>query len=152
MSKAAIDSNVLVALLDNQDKWHSQARALHAALKAEGVDLVYFDCVLNETISVMARRAEERKHSIEFPSLLDEVLQKVPEDIVTWISADTRRLFQPIVELIRQTKGALNFHDALIALSCRELEIAALVSFDEDFDIVAGVTRVANSDKVKQIF
>jgi predicted nucleic acid-binding protein len=39
MSKqVAIDSSVLVALVDRQDKWHDQARALHAALKAEGAN------------------------------------------------------------------------------------------------------------------
>jgi predicted nucleic acid-binding protein len=153
MSKqAAIDSNVLVALVDRQDKWHLQAGALLAALKVEGADLVYFDYVLNETISGMARRAEEQKRSAEFPSLLDELLRQVPEDIVTWISADTQRLFGRIVELVRQSRGALNFHDALIALSCQEPGIAAIVSFDEDFDLVTRLTRVASLDKVKQIF
>lgn len=152
MSKqAAIDSNVLVALVDQQDKWHHRARALHAALKAEGAHLVYFDCVLNETISVMARRADEQKRSAEFPSLLDQLLGQVPGDVVTWISGDTRRLFGRIVELVRHTGGALNFHDALIALSCQELGIAAMVSFDQDFDLVTGLTRVATPDEVKQI-
>jgi len=152
MSKqAAIDSNVLVALVDRQDKWHDQARALHAALKAEGANLVYFDCVLNETISVMARRAEEQKRSAEFPSLLDELLRQVPEDMVTWISADIQRLFGRIVELVRQAGGALNFHDALMVLACQELGMAAMVSFDEDFDLVAGLRRVATPDRVKQM-
>lgn len=98
--QAVIDSNVLVALVDRQDKWHPQAQELHAALRAEVVDLVYFDCVLNETISVMARRAEEQKRTAQFPSFLSKLLQQVPVDGVTWISANIQRLFGRIVELV----------------------------------------------------
>jgi len=141
--QAAIDSNVLVALIDRQDKWHRRAQALLAALKAENVALVYFDCVLNETISVMARRAQEQRRADEFPALLDELLQWVPEDIITWISADIQRMFGRVVELVRETGGALNFHDALLALSCQEMGIEAIVSFDEDFDLILGLRRIS---------
>jgi len=147
--QAVIDSNVLVALVDRRDKWHPKAQALHIALKAENVDLVYFDCVLNETISVMARRAEEQQRSAQFPSLLNELLRRVPENMVTWVSAEIQRLYRPIIELVRQTGGILNFHDALIALSCQELGIQIIVSFDEDFDQVTWLTRVASPDNVK---
>ena len=51
--QAAIDSNVLVALVDVRDKWHGQAKALLDALKEGAVNVIYFDCVLNETISVL---------------------------------------------------------------------------------------------------
>ncbi|MCC9079048.1 type II toxin-antitoxin system VapC family toxin [Litorilinea aerophila] len=144
----AIDSNVLVALIDRQDKWHRQAQALLAALKTEGASLVYFDCVLNETISVMARRAQEQRRSAEFSMLLDELLRRVPEDAVTWISVDTQRLFNRVIELIRNTGGALNFHDALIVLACQELGIEAIASFDGDFDLVTGLLRISDSSGV----
>lgn len=143
--RVAIDSNVLVALVDRQDKWHWQARSLVSALEAENAALVYFDCVLNETISVIARRAQEQRRSHEFPVLLSELLRHVPDDIVTWVSGDTRRLFGQIVKLIGETEGLLNFHDALIVLSCRELGIEAIASFDRDFDLVMGVSRVSGS-------
>lgn len=103
--QAAIDSNVLVALMDRQDKWYLRAQALLAALKAENIGLVYFDCVLDETISVMARRAQEQRRADEFPALLDELLQRVPEDIITWISADIQRMFGRVVELVRERVG-----------------------------------------------
>lgn len=45
---AAIDSNVLVALVDDKDKWHAQAQALLGALKEKAINVIYFDCVLNE--------------------------------------------------------------------------------------------------------
>jgi len=51
---AVIDSNVLVAIIDSRDNWHTKAKALLKALETEGVSLIYFDCVLNETIGVLA--------------------------------------------------------------------------------------------------
>ncbi len=148
--QSVIDSNVLIALVDGRDKWHKRALALHSALKTEDIALIYFDCVLNETISVLARRAAEQKRLPEFSHLLDELLQKVPEDIVTWISPETQRLYRSIVELVRQTGGTLNFHDALISLACRDLGITAIVSFDEDFDHITWLTRLAKPEDVKQ--
>lgn len=145
----AIDSNVLVALVDRRDKWHRQALALVSALKAEDAALVYFDCVLNEAISVMARRAQEQKRSAEFPVLLDELLRQVPENVVTWVTMDTRRLFRQIVDLVSRTGGLLNFHDSLIVLSCRELGIEAIASFDEDFDQVEDLVRIPGPSATK---
>jgi predicted nucleic acid-binding protein len=39
--------------------------------------------------------------------------------------------------------GARNFNDALLALACRERDIAAIASFDADFDRVAWLKRIA---------
>ena len=153
MSKqAVIDSNVLAALVDSHDKWHPKAQAIQADLKAEGVSLIHFDCVLNETISVLARRSEEQGRSDQFPALLDKLLRQVPEDTVTWIAAEGQRLHNDIVGWVRQTHSALNFHDALIALSCQEFGIRVIVSFDKDFDRIPWLTRVANSSEVKPCF
>jgi len=140
--QAAIDSNVLVALIDGRDKWHGEAQALLAVLKGRDTGPVYFDCVLNETISVLARRAEEQGRLAQFPMLLSLLLSKVPKEIVVWISGETQRLYDDIVDLVRESTGKLNFHDALIALSCRELGIKTIASFDEDFDDVLWLRRV----------
>jgi predicted nucleic acid-binding protein len=47
--------------------------------------------------------------------------------------------------LIEQTKGELNFNDALIVIACRERRIPRLASFDADFDKVAWLKRVASA-------
>jgi len=49
----AIDTNVIVALVDAHDKWHHSAVALRDALLDAGAQLVFFDCVINEAISVI---------------------------------------------------------------------------------------------------
>ena len=144
ISQAVIDSNVLVAAIDSCDKWHPAAKSLVGALQAGQVNLIYLDCVLNETISVLARRTSEQKRPDEFVALLDELMQQVPVDVITWLSPETERMYQEIVTLVRQTLGELNFHDALMALFCRNVGIGFIISFDRDFDRIAWLTRVKN--------
>lgn len=144
--QTAIDANILVALVDSRDKWHASARAIRDALKVTEANLVYFDSVVNETISVLARRAQEQGRIHQFPTLMDALMHQVPVEIITWLSSETQRLYSQVIELVRNTSGRLNFHDALIALGCRELGIDAIVSFDEDFDQVAWLTRIQAPD------
>jgi len=82
LSRVAIDTNVLVALVDRHDNWHSRALKLREALKVEAVPLVYFDLVLNETISVLARRGHEQRRADQFPALLNVLEAQVPESVL----------------------------------------------------------------------
>ena len=151
-NQAVINSNVLVALVDSRVNRHLAAETLLTTLEAEGVTAAYFDSVVNETVTVLARRAEEQKRSNQFPALLTELFRRAPDNVITWISGETQRLYHDVVELVQQTGGALNFHDALIALSCRELGFEVIVSYDEDFDQVAWLTRVASPTEVQNRF
>ncbi len=81
--RVVVDSNVLVALVDNRDKWHLKTKEIYSALEAKDVGFVYFDCVINEAISVLARRSEEQRRSEEFPILLDELQRQVPTGKIT---------------------------------------------------------------------
>ena len=86
MAAAVIDANVLVALLDNQDKWHDVAIALRDELNKAEAELVYFDCVINETISVLARRTCEQKRPEQLYALLDQLERLIPISNITWAS------------------------------------------------------------------
>ena len=138
----AVDTNVLIAYVDQQDKWNHQAKPLFEAVQNSAIKVFYFDCVINEAITAMARRAEEQKRVHQLGQLLDKVAAQAPIPLITWVSHDTERLYDEIVALVRQSGGTLNFHDALIALSCRELSISLLVSFDQDFDQLGWLTRI----------
>ncbi|MEW6679809.1 MAG: hypothetical protein AB1297_02150 [bacterium] len=60
MTKAIIDANVLLALIDEKDKWHPEAKAIVQALKDKKMEIIYLDCVINEVISALGRRLRER--------------------------------------------------------------------------------------------
>lgn len=80
--------------------------------------------------------------------MLDQLTELIPFDDITWISEQTRRLYNQVVELVRSSGGELNFHDALIALACRDWDISMLVSFDRDFDQIDWLIRAGNATQV----
>ena len=49
---------------------------------------------------------------------------------------------EAISVLGRRVREQLNFHDALIALACRQLGVRFLASFDRDFDQVSWLERI----------
>ena len=140
-----------MALVDTRDIWHASAQAVREALKITAASLVYCDTVLNEAISVLARRAHEQRRADQLAGLVHTLLHEVPTDIIVWLSSETQRLYDQVIELVQSTSGALNFHDALIALGCRSLGIEVIASFDPDFDQVAWLTRVDTPEAVMAV-
>jgi predicted nucleic acid-binding protein len=147
-----IDTNVLIALVDARDTWHASAQALREALKTKAVSLVYCDSVVNEAIGVLARRAQEQRRVDQFSGLVNALLHQVPKEAIVWLSSETQRLYDQVIELVRSTSGDLNFHDALIALGYQWLAIEVIASFDRDFDQVAWLTRVGTPEAVMAVF
>ncbi|MGC9397162.1 MAG: type II toxin-antitoxin system VapC family toxin [Anaerolineae bacterium] len=144
----AIDTNVLVGLLDGNDKWHNVTVALRDALYEAEVGLIYFDCVINETVSVLVRRIYEQKRLEQLCPLLDQLHECVPVSDITWIGGESKRLYAEIMRLVRSSSGKLNYHDALLALICREQGVDALVSFDRDFDELDWLTRIEQASQI----
>jgi predicted nucleic acid-binding protein len=104
--------------------------------------LLYLDCAVNETISVIAKRFEEKGRSHEFTSALQKIEQAIPAESISWMYPEVRRLYPDILAVIKEHKGQLNFHDALMVLAAREMGILHIVSFDQDFDEVEGIDRI----------
>jgi len=150
MTTAIIDANVLLGLLDERDKWHSVALAIRDTLIEHGIQLLYFDCVINEVISVLARRTYEQRRSEQFDALLSRLRESIPSEDITWVSGEIQRLYDPILDLIRDSEGKLNFHDALIALVSREWNVTLLISFDQDFDQIGWLVRVGDAVELEK--
>jgi len=147
----AIDSNVLVAILDNHDTWHARAIALRDALASFDTRAVYFDCVVNEAIAVMGRRTEEQKRSDQFIALLDQLISTIPTREITWVTPKSQQWFDESIKLCREAKGTLNFHDALIAIACRESHIEFVASFDPDLDKLPWLRRIQSVEQAKSL-
>ncbi|MBU0511634.1 MAG: type II toxin-antitoxin system VapC family toxin [Chloroflexi bacterium] len=146
--RVAVDSSMLVGLINPLDHWRARAMALHDALVSAGYELVYFDCVAAETVSVVARRLHEKNRSEEVNRMLDRLTIQVPTDTICWILPDVPQLYARALKLMRSSSGALNFNDALIALACRERDIPAIASFDADFDQVPWLHRLSLPEDV----
>ena len=143
-----VDSSVLVGMLVPNDVWHERTVELWAAIEANGHQAIVLDCVVAEAISVAVRRLREKGFVAKVQSLLDGLDTYVPYDMITWILADTRRLYSQILGLVRSSSGELNFHDALIALACRERNIPAIASLNGDFDQVPWLKRIAQPEDI----
>ena len=138
-----LDTSFIIGLLDEKDLWHASALELQAAFRTGGFRPHVFDCVLSEVISTLARRTHEKRREADLKALLEQIKIEFPTKSITWLYPDLPRRFDEVVGLVQQSTGALNFNDALIALSCRIRGIPFLVSFDADFDRVNWLKRIA---------
>jgi predicted nucleic acid-binding protein len=144
MKRVLVDTNVLVALIDEKDKWHSLATEIRDLLKSQNAALIFCDCVVNETVAVIGRRLEEKGLSEEFPAVLTRLELLITPQNITWTYSEIKRLYQSILNLIREHKGKLNFHDSLIVLIAKETDTQYIASFDADFDIFPWLKRIKN--------
>jgi predicted nucleic acid-binding protein len=130
--------------------WHPAAHALRPLIDTVDYQLVVFDCVMVEVVSILARRTHEKRRVAELPRLLAQLRVDFPLKAIVWIYADLAERYNEVVALVEQSHGELNFNDALIALICRERRIAYLTSFDADFDQVPWLKRVVRSSDIGQ--
>jgi predicted nucleic acid-binding protein len=93
-------------------------------------------------ISVLCRRAEEKKRSKEIVKSIELIEQTIPHSSIVWSYNDVESAYADIVALMKQHCGKLNFHDCLIALSAREHGIGRIISFDADFDDIEWLERI----------
>lgn len=138
-----IDSSVLVGLINPVDHRHHEAVKLVMALQENKLSLVYLDCVIAESITTISRRLAEKLRQSELPSILAALNNTIPEKQINWVYPEARRFYAAILQLMQDTKGELNFHDALIALACQDHGIKMIASFDSDFDQIAWLRRLA---------
>ena len=82
--RVAVDASVLVGLINPHDLWRDRALALRDALLTTGNELVYFDCVVAETISAAVRRLREKGRVADVEVLLDQLSAQVPVGTITF--------------------------------------------------------------------
>ena len=143
MPEVVLDANVLVGLLYGGDAQHDRARALVDRLEREGHSVVLLDVLVFEAVSVLCRRADERKTA---PPDLGRALAVVrgwfDQGLVRPVGRDAERLAGELLDTVVASGGALNVNDALLVALHREAAIEALATFDADFDSVAGLERI----------
>jgi predicted nucleic acid-binding protein len=142
MNDIIIDSNFLLGLVDERDKWHLQAVNTKSELRKRKWAVIFFDCVLTETVSALAKRLEEKNRAHEFGRLLAALQEHVPEERITWVYPQIKLFYADAMDLMAAHQGRLNFHDALIALAAREMKILYIASFDKDFDEIDWLKRI----------
>jgi len=151
MNNLIYDANFLVGFIDKNDKWHKKTIDIHEDIKAKGFGIIYFDCVANEVVSILGKRLEERKMAVKFKDVMSRFKESVPKEKLSWIYPDIIKYYDKILDLMIDNNGKINFHDALLAISAKNMGLKYIVSFDQDFDEIDWLVRVKDVMDVKNI-
>jgi predicted nucleic acid-binding protein len=144
MADVVLDANVLVGLLDARDALHQRALALVVRLECDGYAPVLLDVCVNEALSVLCRRAEQRRYQPpEMRTIFVAARAWYEREEIFWITPHIEHLMTEVLEVAAGSQGQLNINDALLVVLQREEIIGEVASFDTDFDAVAGFRRVA---------
>lgn len=138
--RVLVDTSFLVAQLDERDVHHQTAKALHELFRKREVAYIYLDCVLNEAVTVLARRALERK--VDLKPVIKRLRKEIPTEMLDWTGPELPRLWERALDTLEMYKGGLSFNDCLLVLVSQEGSIEWIASFDHNFDQVSGVKRV----------
>ncbi|MEM7124805.1 MAG: type II toxin-antitoxin system VapC family toxin [Chloroflexota bacterium] len=144
--KIVIDSSVLIGLLNPNDHWHSHTTTFFSAIQATDTELIYLDCVIAESVSTVLRRLTEQGRMDEIEPLFERLDAYAPQSDINWFLPQVPAFYTDILTLMRSTNGELNFHDALIAIICREQQIPTIASYDRDFDQISWLKRIASPE------
>lgn len=146
MSKIILDASFLVALLDSSDVWHSSAVSLRDAMMDANNELLFLDCVANETVTVLGRRCERKNSPETFALLAQKFEEMASHDDLNWTYLFVKEQYKDILVSMKEQRGKMSFHDNLISLFAKQNGIKHIASFDEDFDTVSGLVRVKSKE------
>ena len=138
--RVIVDTSFLVAQLDELDVHHQTAKALHELFRKRDVAYIYLDCVVNETVTVLARRALDRK--LDPIPIIKRLRREIPQNILDWSGTELPRLWEQVLNTLEMFKARLSFNDCLLVIVSWEGGIQWIASFDRGFDQVRGLKRV----------
>ena len=129
--EVTLDANVIVAHLDEADALSQRAQALARRLREQGADLVLLDVLVSEAVSVLCRRARERRSGQpDLSAVLTIVRGWAAAGSIRWIAGQAERVVGSVLDVIQEPEGRLNFNDALLVILQREGLVEEVASFD----------------------
>jgi len=129
MKLVIVDSSVLVASIDGRDVHHERAVGLLGAIARADARPVILDCVVNEIVTVLCRRRNERSPDAELP----DFVRLFPQASVTASYPMMSDRMEEILGRVSESGGRLSPHDVLILLYAEAKGIGWIATFDEDF-------------------
>ena len=137
MAEIVLDANVIVALLYADDSQHVRAVQLTERLEAEGHSLVLIDLLVFEALSVLCRRAAQRKTAPPNLAVAVQTMRRwIDAGEVRFLAHESERLAGSVLDIVTETAGSLNANDALLVALQRERVIDTLATFDRGFESV----------------
>ncbi len=143
MAEVVLDANVIVGWLDAADVHSGRATDLIEGLKRDGHEALLLDVLVAEAVSVICRRAQERRSkSTDLLRATGAVRRWHETGQIAAVSGDIDSRFHAIMVVVEASAGALNFNDALLVVLQREGAIGDVASFDKALDTADGFRRL----------
>ena len=138
MAEVVLDANVIVALLYADDSQHQRAVELTERLEGEGHTLVLLDFLVFEALSVLCRRAAQRKTTPpDLAAAVATMRNWFDSGEVRFLAHECEHLAGGVLDIVTDSAGLLNANDALLVALQREGAIDMLATFDRQFESVA---------------
>lgn len=143
--EVVLDANVVVAWLDSADALGQRAQRLIARLQSENAEVVLVDIAVTEAVSVLCRRAAQRRTlPPDLASALETLRRWSEQGAIRWLAREQEPLLSSVLDIIATSAGRLNFNDGLLVALQREGSIGEVASFDAGFDVVPTFARVTD--------
>jgi predicted nucleic acid-binding protein len=137
-----IDANVLVAVLYAGDSKHADALTLLERIDQSGRDGEMLDVLVFEALSVLARRAAERKtNPPDFARAAELVRSWISVGLVRGVAAELLARADEVLSEMKSSGGRLSANDALVVVLQRAGVIGSVATFDESLAAVPGFLR-----------
>lgn len=121
-----IDTNIIVALLDDKDSHYKNAVRILEELGEERVYILNVN--LAEVYSVIARRCRERRYNCK--DALGKLRELEANINVIWIE-DLKGTHVEIVDKVIESEGKLNYNDAVLLKYVRDKGVK-LITLDRE--------------------
>ena len=130
-----VDTGAWIALFNERDQHHAEARAVYYTLKQQRERLYSTDYVIDETVTRL-RYDVNHSAAVDFLDAMEGAEEK---GTVTVVAID-RSSFQEAKRLFRQySSERLSFTDCTSFVVCQSYGISAAFAFDRHFPIM-GIT------------
>jgi predicted nucleic acid-binding protein len=127
-----IDANVIVALLYEGDSKHADAVSLLDSIDRSGRDAELLDVLVFEALSVLGRRAAERKTDPpDLARVVEHARSWIAGGLVRGVGAELLSQADAVLSTMTSSGGRLSANDALVVVLQRQGSIGAVATFDE---------------------
>ena len=134
MAEVVLDANVIVALLYADDSLHQRAVDLTRRLETESHNIVLVDFLVFEALSVLCRRAAQRKTAPpDLAAAAARMRSWFDNGEVRFLAQEAEHLATSVLEIVTDSQGTLNANDALLVALQREGTVDTLATFDKGF-------------------
>ena len=84
--------------------------------------------------------------SEKVPDLISKIESEYGLDTIVWITAKAKEYHLPVLNIIKNNMGLLNYNDSILIHFMKENQIKYILSYDLVFDLELSIKRIFSPD------